>query len=86
MTYESNLFTNISHLGAIFDWDGVIIDSARFHERSWERVTDSDLAEGIIIEGFPAFDPEDGIAVYAVGVKTRSSHSGSSFRPRKGGV
>jgi Predicted phosphatase/phosphohexomutase len=22
--------------GAIFDWDGVIIDSSRYHEESWE--------------------------------------------------
>src|SRR5476651_1227619 len=25
-------------LGAIFDWDGVIIDSSRQHEESWERL------------------------------------------------
>jgi HAD superfamily hydrolase (TIGR01509 family) len=25
-------------LGALFDWDGVIIDSARQHERSWEML------------------------------------------------
>src|SRR6202012_4499910 len=24
--------------GAIFDWDGVIINSAAHHERSWERL------------------------------------------------
>ena len=24
--------------GAIFDWDGVIINSAPHHERSWERL------------------------------------------------
>jgi len=24
--------------GAIFDWDGVIIDSARLHEQSWHRL------------------------------------------------
>jgi beta-phosphoglucomutase family hydrolase len=24
--------------GAIFDWDGVIIDSSRYHEESWERL------------------------------------------------
>ena len=23
-------------IGAIFDWDGVIIDSSRYHEESWE--------------------------------------------------
>ena len=55
------------------------------HERTWERVTENDLAEGIIIEGFPAFDPEDGIAVYAVIIKTRSGRPESSFHPKKGG-
>ncbi|MEM9399159.1 MAG: HAD family phosphatase [Verrucomicrobiota bacterium] len=25
-------------IGAIFDWDGVIIDSSRHHEESWERL------------------------------------------------
>ena len=25
-------------LGAIFDWDGVIIDSSAQHEESWERL------------------------------------------------
>jgi beta-phosphoglucomutase family hydrolase len=25
-------------IGALFDWDGVIIDSARQHEESWERL------------------------------------------------
>lgn len=28
----------MSALGVIFDWDGVIIDSARPHEASWERL------------------------------------------------
>ena len=27
-----------SDLGIIFDWDGVIIDSSRQHEESWERL------------------------------------------------
>ena len=27
-----------SDLGVIFDWDGVIIDSSRQHEESWERL------------------------------------------------
>jgi len=26
------------HIGALFDWDGVIIDSSRHHEESWERL------------------------------------------------
>jgi beta-phosphoglucomutase family hydrolase len=29
---------NVSELGVIFDWDGVIIDSAAQHELSWERL------------------------------------------------
>src|SRR5476651_2590826 len=29
---------DLSDLGAIFDWDGVIIDSSRQHEESWERL------------------------------------------------
>ena len=27
------------NIGAIFDWDGVIIDSSRYHEESWERLS-----------------------------------------------
>lgn len=27
-----------AYLGAIFDWDGVVIDSSRHHEESWERL------------------------------------------------
>lgn len=42
-------------------------------ERSWDRMVGSsgEITEGLIIEGYPAFDPEDGIAVYAVALKTR---------------
>jgi hypothetical protein len=42
-------------------------------ERSWDRIAGAtgELTEGLIIEGYPAFDPQDGIAVYAVTVKTR---------------
>lgn len=29
---------DFSALGAIFDWDGVIIDSSRQHEESWDRL------------------------------------------------
>jgi HAD superfamily hydrolase (TIGR01509 family) len=25
--------------GALFDWDGVIVDSSRFHEESWDRLS-----------------------------------------------
>mgnify|MGYP001602180304 CR=1 FL=1 len=31
-----------SSLGVIFDWDGVIIDSSRQHEESWERLADEE--------------------------------------------
>lgn len=44
-------------------------------ERSWDRIIGSsgEITESLIIEGYPAFDPEDGISVYAVAVKTRMS-------------
>lgn len=41
--------------GAIFDWDGVIINSARHHEVSWERLAkevDKLLPEGHFKRGF----------------------------------
>lgn len=41
--------------GAIFDWDGVIIDSSRCHEESWERLAQEErcpLPEGHFKEGF----------------------------------
>jgi HAD superfamily hydrolase (TIGR01509 family) len=41
--------------GAIFDWDGVIINSAEHHERSWERLAkeiDKPLFEGHFKAGF----------------------------------
>jgi HAD superfamily hydrolase (TIGR01509 family) len=41
--------------GAIFDWDGVIIDSSRHHEQSWERLADEEkrvLPEGHFRAGF----------------------------------
>ncbi len=41
--------------GAIFDWDGVIIDSSRCHEESWERLAHEvkrSLPEGHFREGF----------------------------------
>lgn len=31
-----------SSLGIIFDWDGVIIDSSRQHEESWERLAEEE--------------------------------------------
>ncbi|MEO7931947.1 MAG: HAD family phosphatase [Chthoniobacterales bacterium] len=41
--------------GAIFDWDGVIIDSSRHHEESWERLAQEvgkPLPEGHFKRGF----------------------------------
>ena len=41
--------------GAIFDWDGVVIDSSAAHEESWERVsreTGKPLPEGHFKKGF----------------------------------
>lgn len=32
----------ISKLGIIFDWDGVVIDSSRQHEESWERLAEEE--------------------------------------------
>lgn len=37
--------------GAIFDWDGVIIDSARLHEQSW-RLLAKELGKSIAPESF----------------------------------
>ena len=31
-----------AHWGAIFDWDGVVIDSSESHEKSWERLADEE--------------------------------------------
>ncbi len=42
-------------LGAIFDWDGVIIDSSKHHEESWERLskeTGFTLPKGHFKKGF----------------------------------
>ena len=41
--------------GAIFDWDGVIIDSASLHEQSWHRLAaelGKTIAPGSFIRGF----------------------------------
>lgn len=41
--------------GALFDWDGVIIDSSRHHEESWERLATEGkltLPEGHFKKGF----------------------------------
>ena len=45
----------MSRRGAIFDWDGVIINSAEHHERSWERLATEaglPLFEGHFKAGF----------------------------------
>ena len=42
-------------LGAIFDWDGVIVDSSSHHEESWERLAKENgftLPEGHFKKGF----------------------------------
>ncbi len=41
--------------GVIFDWDGVVIDSRRQHEKSWDRLAAEeklDLPEGHFLKGF----------------------------------
>lgn len=41
--------------GAIFDWDGVIIDSAKLHEQSWHRLAEelgTSIAPQSFIRGF----------------------------------
>ncbi|HEX8371406.1 MAG TPA: HAD family phosphatase [Chthoniobacterales bacterium] len=45
----------MKRFGAIFDWDGVIIDSSRHHEESWERLSaeiGKPLPEGHFKRGF----------------------------------
>ena len=40
---------------AVFDWDGVILDSSRHHEESWERLAKElgrVLPEGHFLRGF----------------------------------
>ncbi len=42
-------------LGAIFDWDGVVIDSSRHHEESWNRLAREErreLPDGHFLKGF----------------------------------
>ncbi len=41
--------------GAIFDWDGVVVDSAAQHERSWEMLAEKEgkpLPEDHFVKGF----------------------------------
>jgi len=45
----------MNDLGVIFDWDGVIIDSSRQHEESWERLAAEEnrpLPAGHFVAGF----------------------------------
>ena len=42
-------------VGVIFDWDGVVVDSAALHERSWEVLADETgltLPAGHFVRGF----------------------------------
>jgi len=44
-----------SKWAAIFDWDGVILDSSKHHEESWERLAKEEgkiLPEGHFLRGF----------------------------------
>ena len=48
-------FSDQPLFGAIFDWDGVVIDSARLHERSWQRLAaelGKPMAPDSFIRGF----------------------------------
>lgn len=50
-----NMNESNSPWGAIFDWDGVIIDSSSYHEESWERLAEEKglpLPEGHFKKGF----------------------------------
>lgn len=45
----------MSEFAAIFDWDGVVIDSSALHERSWELLAEETrrvLPEGHFLQGF----------------------------------
>ncbi len=47
--------SNLSALGVLFDWDGVIIDSSRQHEASWERLAEEEarpLPVDHFVQGF----------------------------------
>lgn len=48
-------FSDMENIGVLFDWDGVIIDSSRQHEASWERLAREEgraLPEGHFKAGF----------------------------------
>jgi HAD superfamily hydrolase (TIGR01509 family) len=45
----------VKRFGALFDWDGVVVDSSRHHEESWERLAREEgkiLPEGHFLKGF----------------------------------
>lgn len=46
---------SIAEIGFVFDWDGVIVDSSKQHEKSWERLSEAEglqLFEGHFKQGF----------------------------------
>ncbi len=52
---KSAISNSAPPFGAIFDWDGVIIDSAQLHEQSWHRLAAElgrSIAEGSFKRGF----------------------------------
>lgn len=52
---RSAMSTTAPELGILFDWDGVIIDSSRQHEASWERLAAEErapLPEDHFVRGF----------------------------------
>jgi HAD superfamily hydrolase (TIGR01509 family) len=49
------MMTSHARWGALFDWDGVVIDSREHHEESWERLgreCGRSLPEGHFLKGF----------------------------------
>ena len=52
---KSTIRNSTPFFGAIFDWDGVIIDSAKLHEQSWHRLATElgkPIAPGSFLRGF----------------------------------
>ena len=39
-TLDWETFVKADQLGCVFDWDGVVIDSSKQHERSWEMLAE----------------------------------------------
>ena len=48
---KSTIRNSTPFFGAIFDWDGVIIDSAKLHEQSWHRLA-TELGKPIAPDSF----------------------------------